>query len=84
MQLLTAIKHSTPQLQYTMIQSGPYLQAVAPGLHGAMIAKLAVLLALLGGVEASSSQGGGTTRANIHVLLAGDPATGAVPKITLS
>ncbi|KAK9809449.1 hypothetical protein WJX73_009223 [Symbiochloris irregularis] len=52
------------------------VQAVAPGLHGAMVAKLAVLLALLGGVESSTSHDGPTSRANIHVLLAGDPATG--------
>ena len=41
-----------------------------------MLAKLAVLLSLVGGVGGSCEGAGGNLRGEIHVLLVGDPATG--------
>ena len=61
------------------------VRAVAPHLHGLADAKLAIALALVGGhgpAPATAGGGGGhgarppPLRGDVHVLLAGDPATG--------
>jgi DNA helicase MCM9 len=52
------------------------LKSVCPQLHGLKTVKLAFLLALLGGVPRSESDGGATVRGDSHLLIVGDPGMG--------
>ena len=51
-------------------------QAVCPQLHGAFLAKLALLLVLIGGIPRTEE--GTHLRGAVHMLLLGDTATGVV------
>ena len=51
------------------------VRAVCPQLHGNWLPKLALLLALLGGVSRTDSRGT-HLRGAVHMLLLGDTATG--------
>ena len=51
------------------------LQSVCPQLQGLCMVKLALILMLVGG-EQQISKSGSQTRAELHMLLVGDPGTG--------
>ena len=51
------------------------LQSVCPQLQGLCMVKLALMLMLIGG-EQQVSKSGSQTRAELHMLLVGDPGTG--------
>ena len=51
------------------------LASICPQLHGLCIIKLAVMLMLIGG-EQRLNKAGGQVRAELHMLLVGDPGTG--------
>ena len=51
------------------------LQSVCPQLQGLCMVKLALMLMLIGG-EQQISKSGSQTRAELHMLLVGDPGTG--------
>ena len=51
------------------------LTSICPQLHGLCMIKLALMLMLIGG-EQRVSKTGGQVRAEVHMLLVGDPGTG--------
>lgn len=51
------------------------LASICPQLHGLCMVKLALMLMLIGG-EQRVSKTGGQIRAEVHMLLVGDPGTG--------
>ena len=51
--------------------------SVCPELHGLFTVKLATLLMLIGGVERTDAASGTRIRGEVHMLLVGDPGTGA-------
>ena len=54
------------------------LANVCPQLQGLCMVKLALMLMLIGG-EQQVKQDGSATRAELHMLLVGDPGTGKLP-----
>lgn len=54
-----------------------WLQAVCPQLHGGFLAKLALLLVLIGGIP-RTEECGTHLRGAVHMLLLGDTATGTL------
>ena len=59
------------------------LASICPQLHGLFLAKLAVALMLIGGVPRLDEANGTRTRGELHMLLVGDPGTGAPPACAL-
>ncbi len=51
------------------------LASICPQLHGLCMVKLALMLMLIGG-EQRVNKAGGQIRAEVHMLLVGDPGTG--------
>ena len=56
------------------------LSSICPQLHGLCMIKLAVMLMLIGG-EQRFNKAGGQVRAELHMLLVGDPGTGNTMQI---
>lgn len=53
------------------------LASICPQLHGLFLVKLATALMLIGGVAQRDPHTGARCRAELHMLLVGDPGTGA-------
>ena len=53
------------------------LASICPQLHGMFLAKLATALMLIGGVARQDEASGTCIRGQLHMLLVGDPGTGA-------
>ena len=53
------------------------LSSICPQLHGLFLVKLATALMLIGGVAQRDPQTGARCRSELHMLLVGDPGTGA-------
>ena len=59
------------------------LASICPQLHGLFLVKLATALMLIGGVAQRDPHTGARCRGELHMLLVGDPGTGAFVLRTL-